>query len=279
MLDFQLFRIQVYLPDQPGFFDSTRNPRTILDQVICSAPSADLWAGTTGHIGNISQLDETAYYFRFGKTRKTNIQVFKDGSFEDVEFEQAPYTHVILDTEREVCAIARNTRVSARVYGIASQLSRLLNRCDVADEHRVTFGIGAVNDPADFISYLHEAIAVEKLWLTFSLPNAFDSNKDFEEPLKETLKELRGDKGKVEFEGTELKTDIIEDTLRSTAAVGNDAGATLILPGEKQRVRKSLRGNAVLIHHEDVALDEDRKTVLGFLRHLYDTVRGTQRNG
>ncbi len=276
MLDFQLFRIQVYLSPQTSFLDTTRDPRTILEQAIKARPSVDLSAGVKGHIGNVSQLDDTAYYFRFGKTRKTNIEVYKDGSFEDEEFEQAPYTHVVLDVEREVCCIARKATLSPKVFGIATQLARLLTRSETGTKFRATFGIGEINDPTDFIVFLQKAVAIEKLWMTFSPPNAWDANEDFEEPLRKTLRELDGKKGKVEFEGEHLKTEGLEDALRSTAAVGNDAGATLWAEGEERRVRKRLRGNSVIVSQEEIVLDEDRRDLLARMRRAYDRVRGNR---
>ena len=55
MLEFQIFRIQVYLPQQTDMFEPTRTPAEILRMTIASVPSAELRAGVVWHIGNISE--------------------------------------------------------------------------------------------------------------------------------------------------------------------------------------------------------------------------------
>jgi hypothetical protein len=279
-LDFQLFRVQVYLPKQEDMFEPIGTRKETLRETITSLPSVELRTGMIWRIGNVSPIDKDSLYFRVGRVRKTKLEVYKDGNFQELDFEQAPYTHVILDLSLEVCAIARKVNLSTKIYGIASQLSRLLNRSEVAQRLRTTFGIGSINDPTDFIVFLREAAAVQKLWLKFTLPNAWDASDDFEKPFKATLREINGKKGSAQFEGEDLQTEALEDLLRSVASVGNDAGALVELQEEDKRVkkRKHIRDNPIIISQEEIMLDEHRVGLLKRIREKYNKVRGKESN-
>lgn len=274
MLEFQLFRIQIYPSQQLGMFEPIRTPAQVLTETVVSYPSAELRRGMIWHVGNVSKIDENSLYFRVGRTTKATIEIYKNGNFEEMEFEQAPYTHVILDIPMEICAIAKKIRLAAKTYGIASNLAHLLTESEKATELRARFGIGTINDPTDFITFLQRAIAVQRLWVTFSLPNAWDANEDIEKPLERALREINGKNGKVEFAGDNLKTKELEDFLRSTASRGNDAGASLLIEEEKKLVRKRIVGNPIIINQEEIDLEEQRKNLITLIRKAYKKVRG-----
>ena len=151
MIDFQLFRITVYPSKQINMFEGQKSPSEILKETVLTLPSAELRKGIIWHIGNISSIKDDGLYFRVGRTSKSTIAVYQDGNFADEEFETAPYTHVILDVPLELCAIARNTKLSPKTTGIANQFIRLLNGSDYAHLVQANFEIGEINGPEDFV--------------------------------------------------------------------------------------------------------------------------------
>lgn len=275
MLEFQVFRIQVYPTAQGMLFEKSRTPSEILKETIISLPSAELRKGMIWHIGNISDIDDIGLYFRVGRTTRSKLAVYQDGNFADEEFETAPYTHVILDVQLEVCAIARNNKLSPKATGIANQFIRLLNESEHARHIEAEFEISAINDPEDFISQLRQAFLISKFWVTFSRPNAFDANDDFYKPLAKLLKESDGEKGKTELIGHSLKSESLEDIARTAASTGNEAAAWLQADKESPKVKKHLKGNPVIVSHCEITDDKQIKNLLNRVRSLYKKVRGT----
>lgn len=276
MIDFQLFRLMVYPSKQINMFEEEKSPSEILKDTIFTLPSAELRKGIIWHIGNISSIKDDGLYFRVGRTSKSTIAVYQDGNFADEEFETAPYTHVILDIPLEICAIARNTKLSPKTAGIANQFIRLLNGSAHARHVHANFEIGEVNDPEDFITHLRGAFAISRFWITFSRPNAFDVNEDFYKPMEKLLKESDGKKGKTELAGSNLKPDSLEDLARTAASTGNDAAAWLIPEKEHAKVKKSLKGNPIIVSQDNIADDEQRETLLQRIRNLYQKIRRTK---
>ncbi|MEO8007495.1 MAG: hypothetical protein ABI728_03100 [Betaproteobacteria bacterium] len=276
MLEFQLFRIKVFPSQQRKLFEGERTRPQILREVIESLPSAELRAGLTWHLGNVTPVDDASLYFRIGRTSTSTLEIFDEekGSFIDQEFETAPYTHVILDVEIELCAIAKKPRLSPTTGGIARRLIRLLNESERAVQLQAAFQIEDINDPEDFISYLKEAYSISKFWVFFTRPNAWDANEHFVKPAQKLLEAADGEKGKIELKGQNLKAETLEAVARSAAATGDDAGAWIKPRQRARQVRKRLRGNPVNIQQDAVAEPEERKSLLHRMRELYQTIRG-----
>ncbi len=274
MLEFQLFRLKVFPTRQGDLFRNEMTRAEVLAAVIRSVPEVELREGSVWHIGNVSDVEETALYFRLGRTTKSTVERYKDGNFVDEPFEAAPYTHVIVDLELEVSAIARKPRLSPRANAIADAFARLLNESQEGARLNAKFEIGEMADPEEFIAQLASAYNVSKFWVAFSKPNPFDVNQDFVRPMQKLLSDSDGDQGKTELKGTALRPEVLQDVARSAAATGDNAGATMQLDQAGQRVKKTLRQNPVVITQEDVTETEDKKTLLRRMREVYRRIRG-----
>ncbi|OGT93667.1 MAG: hypothetical protein A2298_04430 [Gammaproteobacteria bacterium RIFOXYB2_FULL_38_6] len=276
MLDFQLFRIKVYSAGQKNLFEKDKSRSEVLDEVINSLPSAELRTNIIWHIGNIAKIDATGLYFRIGRTSPSTLELFKDGNFMEQNFETAPYTHVLLDTKLEVCAIANRTKVSPTVSGIANQFIQLLNKSGKASHFVVKFEADKINDPDDFIGHIQKAYAISKFWITFKKPNPFDANEDFVKPYQKLLQEIHGEKGKSELMGDQLKPDVVENLARSAASTGDDASALIQVSQKGKKTRKYLKGNPVIIQHDDISDNDQKKTFLERIREVYFRIRGKE---
>jgi hypothetical protein len=278
MLEFQLFRIKVY-PSEQMRFDGPQKPSEILLETIKSLPSAELWRGMIWHIGNIYEIDGNGLYFRVGRTTKAKREIYQEGNFIDEEFEEAPYTHVVLDIPTEVCAIAKKPKLSPSPKGIANQLIRLLTGSETAQYCGAIFEIDRLKDPEDLITHLNRAHGISRFSMTFSRPNPFDVEEDIVRPFSKLINEAQGEKGKAQIDGENLKPQLLEKLARSAAATGNDATARLRLDKEQEPTTIHLRENPVFVRHEDVSESKQKRTLLDKVRRVYRQVRGKLSSG
>lgn len=280
MLEFQLFRIRVLPSNQlPLFAHRPNTPSEILKETVLAFSDTSFRKDAIWHVGNVRLINKDGVYLRLGKITQSKLEVFEGGNFRDQVFETAPYTHVGLDLNLEVCAIARKSKLAPRTTTLARRFRLLLNRSEKAQELGVEFEIEEISDPRDFIFYLNKAFAVSKFEVTFRRPNAWDADRDIIKPLQSMLADLDGEQGKTEIKGKELKTEMLEELARSIASTGDEAAAWLQMEkGEKKKVKKVLKENPVYLRHEDLIDDE---TIRGFLAHLkdrYSEIRGNEIN-
>ena len=248
----------------------------ILRKAIESKPEGALWGKAKGHIGDIEHLDANGYYFRFGRTTKATLEQFHDGHFEDAQFETTPYTHVLLDVDLEIAAIARKTRLAQTVVGIANQLARLLNSCDVIHQIGARIEITPIQDPDDFIKYVQQAYNISKFSMTFSPPNPWDANKDFVKPVQKAVAQVNGEKGKVEIKGQDKNKDPLEEFIRSAASTGDNASVRMKDTERAEPITRHLRGKAVTVTKKEVDTPEQKHGLLDRIRIIYRRIRGSK---
>jgi hypothetical protein len=277
MIELQLFRVKVFPSAQGDLFDAPKSRVDILKRAIESKPDGPLWGNAMGHVGDVEALDNSGYYFRFGRTTKATLEQFHDGHFEDAEFETTPYTHVLLDVELEVVAIAKKTRLAQTTVGIANQLARLLNSCDAVTHLGARIEIAPIQDPEDFIKYVHQAYNISKFSMTFSRPNPWDANKDFVQPSQKALAKVNGEKGRIEMRGQDLRAEPLAEFARSAASTGDDASVRLKESQQTRPVTKHLRGRAVTVAEEELDTPEQKRGLLERLRYAYHKIRGSNK--
>jgi len=254
-------------------FERKGTPSQVLRETILSFPSFEVRKGRVWQIGNVAQFDEHGIYFRVGRTSKSTLEIYRDGNFVDQQFDAAPYTHVLVDTQLELCAIARKSRLSRKPKGIAMQLARVLNQSSKAKEFGVRFEILEINDPHDFVTYVRSAYNITRFWISFSLPNIFDVD-DFIKPMERLLNEAGGEIGKTELRGDSLNPEKLEALSRSAASTGDDAGAVLQPEEGKKKIRVSLRGNPVTVTQEELSNQNEMRSLLIQMREIYEKIRG-----
>ena len=274
MLEFHLFRMTVYLPDQLSLYHQASRP-DVSFQAITSVPSAELRKGQKWHIGNVTRLDDAGLYFRVGRTSKLTVELYSAGQFTEQSFETAPYTHVVIDHEIGLCALARKPKLSKTAAGIAEQMARLLTQASPAVTVGARFEFQPVSDPNDFIAQLRVAYEISKFWVTFSRPNPLDADEDFVKPMQRLAAAADADRGKTELKGRALSPASLESVARSAAATGDDAGAWLKPHKGQHRVRRSLRSNPAVLRLEDVDASEPLR-LLDRVRTWYRSIRGTK---
>jgi hypothetical protein len=267
MLEFQVFRISIFFNQQIVMFNTEISRSELLKNIILSKPDLIKKPEKIWHIGNILEIDNSTIYFRIGKTTKSTVELFREGNFVESEFETSPYTHVVLNTEFEICAIAKKIKLSPTISGISHRLKELFKNSSFIKNKNIELDIKEIKDPTDFISHLKSAYSVKKFWVTISPPNAFDVDSDFTQPLSKITHELKAESAKAELRGANLDQNKLESISRSAASRGNIVSA-LIQPDIDCPLKKIyLKGNNVIIHIDNNKFEQNKNI---FLEELID---------
>lgn len=280
MIQLHLFRIKVEIPKQALLFVKDRAPSQLLREMLSEKPSAELRKGYHWHIGNLTDLKPHGLYFALGRTTQTIVERFDEeaGNFVEEPFESSPYTHVVVDTHLGVTAIAVKSKLAPTVPGIARKLQDLLAASPTATENQLTVAIQPVADPHDLIRQLRSAYSIEKFTITFSLPNPWDVNKDFQAPLQRFLREAEGRRGRAAVAGRYLSAAVLEELARSAAATGEDAEASLRTAKGCKPIRRSLRRNPATLQVADLEGPRQKQEALASVRQAYESVRKPERD-
>ena len=276
MLEFQMFRLKVHPTGQGRLFPEDLTRAEIISGVLRSLTSPQPQDGSRWHVGNLTPLDQTGLYFRIGRISRATVGMYEEGVFQDQEFETAPYTHALLDTQLGICCIAKKAILARSGQAIANQFARLLNKSSRAHELEAEFEIDSIYDPEDLISYLSRAYSISKFMVSFKRPNPFDAEQDFQRPMQNYLREAQGETGKTEIEGDSLKVDPLESLTRAAAASGDNAVAHMKMEAGESRIRKRLKENPVILSCEEVAEERQKQALMEEIRETYHRIRGNE---
>lgn len=280
MSTYQLFRFTTRQPTQLELelIGMPLPASSLLRTAIEEAPAKELRKGQVWRIGNLERLDETGIYFAFGRERKSAIERY---DAEKHEFLQeltptAPYTHVFLDVELQVAAIAGESDLAPRTPLIAKRLAQVLSNSRIANERLVEVEEYEIRDPESFVTYLREAYAVRSFSFDFKPPNPIDVEKEIHKPLERYLREAGGDKGTTSISGAGLNTDVLERLSRSVAAQGQNAKARVVPQQGARAIEKRLQGNPVTFNDPPPGPDKSKTSLLDRARTLYRDIRGRE---
>lgn len=275
MYSFQLFKVRVRVPDQESFIYPERTPADILRAVIDDRPSVELRVGYSWHLGNVTIIGNDGIYFAFGRTTRSIMEMWNEdkGEFVEVQFDTAPYTHVVFDLRNQVAAIAAKSKLAPHPRGIAKKLEQVLSESGHAKTAAVSFEVTPLSDPRDFINHLRSAYAVHKFTMSFSRPNPIDAEELFHKPMEKLLQKVEGRKGETTLEGDDLDRETLAALTRSVAATGDDAKAK-IKPAEDARpILKRLSGDSITVSVSDLDQDDAFVRLIVRIREIYCEVR------
>jgi hypothetical protein len=272
MLEFQLFRIGIYFNNQIEIFDPKLSRIEILKNILDEKPSLTV-LGKNWHIGNIYEIGDFAYYFRLGRTSKSTLEMFEEGNFIESEFETSPYTHVLLNTSLEVCAIAKKNKLSPSIKGIANRLINLFQVSTIISKNNINTEIKEIIDPKDFISYLRTSYAIKNFWVNISRPNAFDADEDFTKPIQSITNEIEARETRIELKGNYLNYLKLESITRSAASTGNKVGATIQQESNGTLKRIKLEGNNIILEVDNKIFEDDKYKFMNNLINYYKQIK------
>jgi hypothetical protein len=272
-MELQLFRLKVFGPSQPGLFDASFLPAIALRDAVLGRPTSRVRRGVAWHIGNTNVIDDHGLYFRLGRMSKATMPFYDEetGDFVQEEVPNAPFTHVLLDWQRELCAVARKQTLARTTQSLARRLVSVLNEGTIAQERGYTFSVGPVRDPAEFIEVLLSAYSLRSFTYTFERKNLFNAHEDFVQPFEKLVAETNAQDGKIVVKGQDLAVAPITEIARSAATTGDDASARLVL----EEVSRSLTGDTASIAAEELDSDTEKKQALDAARAEHDRIAGS----
>ena len=283
MIEFHLFRIKLQLPRQLSLFgEGALTPSQSLYNTVIQIVSNDIEDNQQRNwvIGNIEEIDTSGLYFRVGKIKESARQYYENGRFLEEITQDSPSTHSFLDWKLELCAIAKKSKLAPNPKLTANRLMNILNNSKYAQDNFLNFEADSIRDPEDFLNILNRAYSITTFWTTLSPPNAWDVDNQFIKPNQEFIRRANGNSGRVSIKGEGLNPGPLQEVVRSTAATGNDSGASIILsPESNKTINKKMSSNPVLLNKEDVSSEEDKKLLMEMVRERYKQIRGGDDDG
>ena len=273
-LSFHLYRLKIERSGTlPLFGDRKSSPGEVILSAIKEKPK--IQKGHQWRIGNIEEIeDKKKVLFAFGKITKATHRFYDEGEGDFIEEsqEEAPHTHIAIDLDLQVCAIARKSGVVPGVGIIARNLVRLLNASKKAEDNHLHFTLSAISEPTDFLTLLENAIRITTFEVTFSPPNPWDVQKDFHKPLEDYLGAVGGNRGKISVKGEVLNNEPIEEIVRSVASTGDTAKAHIQSENDEKPVLKRLGENLLIINVSELT-EEEKAVLFKKIEASYNAVR------
>jgi hypothetical protein len=258
-----------------------RGRGVLLREAILKAGNTvfDLNSGIRWRVAPITEIDATGLRFHFGKSQNLSVPVADNtsGDFTVEEINAWPNTHVIVDTDLQVAAIGRNTKLAQNTRTVSLALQEVLSATTVAKESSIEIRASPIEDPTDFLERLKAAAVVTKLWLTIPRPNPFDVEEDFHRPTSAVLEELKADNATVTWQGQHIDAhhQKVPELVRSAATSGGSYGATIKETQDSQamtiRQHKTAKAATLSIKPRERVT---QKTVLERVKAFYHYLRG-----
>jgi hypothetical protein len=264
---------------QTDMLDDSRMPRSapeLLRAAISSRPEGRSNRGYVWSIANLEEVDPHALYFRLGRESRSSFSIRDDhGDFTDIEFDAAPYTHVLLDVPLEVCAIAHRASVGFEPETAAHQLENMLNRSYIAQEYRVHFTVSTIAEPERFLQTIQTSWAITRFTVYFTTPNPFDVNEEFLRPMEEMTQAVGGVRGSVSITGENLELEPLTEITRSAAATGDEV-KVLARPvkGARSKSFSLQKSSTAQLSQATIESSDQRLNLITRIRAKYQEIRG-----
>ncbi len=272
-LEFHLFRAKFIKSKQASLFYPDLSPSEIFIESIKEKPTYLMNNGHSWHIGNLELYNNTEGYFAVGRTTKSIVEKFdeENKNFKEEINEESPYTHIIFDSSIGIMGIAKKSKLSPTVDGIARKIEKLLKNTDTIKNHDVEVLIDYIRDPESFISHLQGSYSIKGFTATFGGPNPFDADLYFQKPMSVYLQNTNGKKGKTIISGEDLDADALEDVAISIASTGNNASAKIQDTMDDKTKTIYLGENQITISIDEE--DFDKQKMIENMRNAYNQLR------
>ena len=233
MIRFYLYRLKVentaWLESSPD--DRLQKPGDIILSAIKEKPSREIKNGPTWHIGNIQKIADKRFLFALGKVTRATRKIYNKstGDFTEEDSPDAPHTHVVVDLNLQVCAIAHDKRIDPQINRIAKNLERLLNESREILSKPFVFNLDGILNPEKFLDSVKDAKRITRFEMTLEPPNPVDVNK-YHKAMKEYLRDIGAGRGKFSAaltKGKTLNLRMVEKSTRSAMLSGNEVRATI----------------------------------------------------
>ena len=247
----------------------------LLRQAIREQPEHTSSKARTWRIADMASIDDTGLYFRIGRDKHSSTQVYFDGGFREETLTTNPWTHVVIDLRTGTTGIAREPTLANTTDVVAAQLEKLLNSTTITRAQGVQIDINAITDPRSFLEYLAKAERITAFGVTVKRPNTIDANKDVIKPLERFIRNIHAKKGRLGATGNSLSATEIQDVVRSAAASGDEADATII-DGDGAKIRRRLGDNPATFTIAEAITQDQYGPLIRRMRQYRESIRGSQ---
>ena len=284
MITFYIYRLRI---EEHGLRlrDQDLNRREIILNAINEKPSLPSNRRVTWCIGNVREYHNSVI-FALGKITESTRGIYDSdyGEFFESLSSEASYTFVIVDLELQICAIAHKSNISPKIEDTAKNLEKMLHSAEIFAQTWSEPKLSRIDIPSEFLSQIENAVSIYSFEMTFSLPNPFDVDRQFQKPMEELLREAQGKEGKVSIKAPTkggLNFDIIERLTRSAASSGNTMKARVRpMHNSKPTIIKSDHKHltiSVSIEFPSINTNFDWKIVLEKIREAYYKIRNSEK--
>lgn len=253
---------------------SGMSPRDILRKTIMSKPNVIIRQKNVWSIANIEEIDERTIFFHMGceKVKKEGIKD-TDGNFTEEERPVAPHTRVILDWDLEVCAIEPHSELGS-IKALASRLDVILNNSSFARSTETVFEVLPIDNPEEFVKWIHDSYMVQSFQFTFSGPNFSDIEEDFQKPLEGMVQTLCSNDNQIKFQNKQgLKKDRLTILSRAVIAAGQKIVAKCKASLGDTAEKRTSTGNLSFVHVDALESEKDKKQAALNMRWKYKEIR------
>lgn len=291
MAAFHLYRLtivhpirKIKFPNQEELFHpedekEKQSPGEIILSAIEEKPSQEIGRGQTWRIGNIQKFHEKKQkvFFAIGKVTKATRESYDEekGDFIEEEGPDTHHTHVAIDLELQVCAIAQKTKIASDTRTTANKLAGLLNASQGAKINSVIFKLDKILDPEEFLDLIKSAESIANFEMTLGRPNPVDADELIQKPGERYVSAINGKQAKISVtaeKGETLKADVIEDCTRSATLRGCQVTALIKFEGDEKPSRKKLEGNSVVIQITGPLTEESIPSIFEKIAKAYHDV-------
>lgn len=276
-LRLQLFRISIHEPKQLRLGTRPLGPEgrfQLLHQIVHGRPRVEagqhVWS-----IGNPQDIGPQGIMFRIGRelTRKVTRRDAQ-GDFVDEPVVAAGSSHVLLDLALQVAAISKPKDLSTTFEGVGRILAAAMNTDSVVDESGLTIEVAPLRDPTEFIDQLRDAYSIVWLSVTTTLPNHFDVDKDFTQPIENLTRQAGARKATTRLEEGKIEVnDAVEQIVRVASSTGNPAEASIKRSAEAEAERISNKTSNVQLTVTAEELEKDAPGILDRIKSFFSRVR------
>lgn len=294
MIAFHLYRLTIERPIRkikfPGQEElpypeegEKQHPGDIILSAIEEKPSQEIGKGQTWCIGNIQKFHKKRerVLFAIGKVTKATRESYDEekGDFIEEEGPDTHHTHVAVDLNLQVCAIAQKTKIASDTRTTANKLSNLLNTSQKAKISGIVFNLDKILDPEEFLSLIKSADSVTAFEMTLGRPNPADTDELIQKPGERYVNAINGKQVKIlvtSEKGETLKIEVIEDCTRAATSRGSKVRALVKLKDDEKPGYRGLEGNPIIVQITGSLTEESVPILFEKIIKAYHDVRNKE---
>jgi hypothetical protein len=273
----------------PMFPINSKQKNSLLLSAVRAQPFFDVREGHTWGIGNLIELEEGQYYFRFGRsTRKKGGQLDKDKKlFFETDSSEARYSNGFYDSKYQVLVLETNSYLP-KMNTVTKYFEKVLNEsmkyvvseCLDSKFHKSALDsivkVKVIYNPIKFVDEIYSAYSVKRLTVSIRRPNVWDADSDFQMPLSKSLEVVGGDNVKAIFSSpSDMSRERVTQIAVSAASTGDFVSAAIedVKGNSLKTIRLTDEKYPATIEEDNIETIEEQRSLMKTIRENYEKIR------